>query len=71
MFTLLYCRILCIRYNKVKVGKKDKELFFFPTFKTGDLRSINIWVIASTTLAILVERSLPKKHQSINKRQKC
>lgn len=50
MFTLLYCRILCIRYNKVKVEKKDKELFFFSTFKTGDLRSINIWVIAQYML---------------------
>lgn len=49
MFTLLYCRILYIRYNKVKVGKKDKELFLSPTFKTKVLRSINIHVMASTT----------------------
>lgn len=33
MVTLLYCRTIYIRYNKVKVGKKDKELFLFPTFK--------------------------------------
>lgn len=49
MFTLLYCRTLYILYNKVKVGKKDKELFLSPTFKTGNLQSINIHAIASTT----------------------